>query len=40
MDLLTRDRRTVEPLPARSADLTIRDRLHARYNTRYVSSGG
>jgi hypothetical protein len=40
MDLFTRDRRTVEPLPARGIDAAVRDRLHAKYNTRYVSSAG
>ena len=40
MDFFTRDGRTIEPLPARGAEPATRDRLHARYNTRWVTSGG
>jgi tetratricopeptide (TPR) repeat protein len=40
MDLFTRDGRTVDPLPARGRESSVPERLHAKYNTRYVSSGG
>jgi hypothetical protein len=40
MDFFTRDGRTVEPLPVRGADAATRDRLHQRYNTRWVTSAG
>ena len=40
MDFFTRDGRTIEPLPARDTDTAARDRLHARYNTRWVTSPG
>ena len=35
MDLFTRDGETVEPLPDTGKPPVVRDRLHARYNTRY-----
>ncbi|MEZ5541570.1 MAG: hypothetical protein R3F42_05945 [Pseudomonadota bacterium] len=35
MDLYTAHGTTLEPLPASGRDLTVRDALHARYNTRY-----
>jgi hypothetical protein len=35
MDLYTGDGRTVEPLPRRGPDNVRRERLHAKYNTRY-----
>jgi hypothetical protein len=37
MDLYTRDGDTVGPLPARGRDLDHRERLHARFNTRFES---
>lgn len=37
MDLFTRDGNTLEPLPALRASTVRRDRLHARFNTRYRS---
>ena len=36
VDLYTRDGDTVGPLPNRLADTSVRDRLHERYNTRYL----
>ena len=36
-DLYTRHGRTVGPLPNTGKDPIVRDRLHARYNTRYLS---
>ncbi len=36
VDLFTRDGDTVGPLPHRRADTSLRDRLHERYNTRYL----
>jgi hypothetical protein len=35
MDLYTKDGEMVEPLPTTGAAVEPRDRLHARYNTRY-----
>ena len=37
MDLYTRDGETVEPLPPGSRPTEARERLHARYNTRYLA---
>jgi tetratricopeptide (TPR) repeat protein len=40
MDRFTRDGSTVAPLPSAGKDPSIPDRLHEKYNTRYVSSSG
>jgi tetratricopeptide (TPR) repeat protein len=40
MDLFTRDGATVAPIPSAGKDLLIPKRLHAKYNTRYVTSAG
>lgn len=37
MDLFTRDGETVGPLPSTGKPTAVRDKLHARYNTRYQS---
>ena len=37
MDLYTQHGETVGPVPAQSADVTRRDQLHERYNTRFES---
>ena len=40
MDRFTKDGSTVAPLPSAGKDPSIPDRLHEKYNTRYVSSAG
>jgi hypothetical protein len=38
-DLYTRDGETVGPLPHTGRPRAVREALHERYNTRYVSGG-
>jgi tetratricopeptide (TPR) repeat protein len=40
MDRFTRDGATVAPLPSAGKDPSIPERLHEKYNTRYVTSSG
>jgi hypothetical protein len=40
MDRFTKDGATVAPLPSAGKDPSIPERLHEKYNTRYVTSSG
>jgi len=40
MDRFTKDGSTVAPMPSAGGDPAVTERLHAKYNTRYVSSSG
>jgi hypothetical protein len=40
MDRFTLDGNTVAPIPSTGKDPSIPERLHAEFNTRYVTSNG
>jgi Tfp pilus assembly protein PilF len=40
MDRFTRDGHTVAPMPSAGKDVSVPERLHAKYNTRLVTSSG